>query len=363
VCEGCSTCWQPLAAAIPDMDGLCLDTATLRTYVAGPQAIYTTHALFSTMLALHAETTDDVIVQALHQALGTTGTGDDKDFKTIISETSTEIKSHVDTKVTVVTDAITGAKTTIVDTINDQCPAPTRRRLATPEKKKIEDILHSNPAKEAKSAASEMGLSDEQVNAVMEKLLKGLSGKEGEAVNEKLKNSFVDPKVLGSIDELLGAEVEKNSAKYANDIAGRLLKDAVNPATGQLESARIREINASLKNVRNLRSQARSLGLEDDCNSVIDSVKGEIKGFITTLLEELLSSITGAVGDGNAFSEAALSFAGSASSLFMPLGFVMAMDALEDGGPLNAVLEIVLDVSNSGVLHVTISLHMILSTG
>jgi hypothetical protein len=95
---------------------------------------------------------------------------------------------------------------------------------------------------------------------------------------------------------------------------------------------------------------------------VIDSVKGEIKGFITTLLEELLSAFTGAVGDGNAFSDAASSFAGSASSLFMPLGFVMAMDALEDGGPLNAVLEIVLDVSD--VLHVRISLHIvILSTG
>jgi hypothetical protein len=137
--------------------------------------------------------------------------------------------------------------------------------------------------------------------------------------------------------------------------------NAVNPATGQLESARIREINASLKNVRNLRSEARSLGLEDDCNDVVDTVKGEIKGFISTLLEELLSAIIGAVGDGNSFSEAASQFADSASSLFMSLGFVMAMNALEDGGPLNAVLEIVLDVSD--VLHVRISLHKILSPG
>jgi hypothetical protein len=109
------------------------------------------------------------------------------------------------------------------------------------------------------------------------------------------------PKVLGDIDKLVNADIEKNSDKHATDMAGRLLKEAVNPAaTGQLESERIRKINASLKNFRNLGPSARSLtsDLEGDCNSVVESVQGKIKGFIGGLLEKLLSGTSEVVGGG-----------------------------------------------------------------
>jgi hypothetical protein len=100
--------------------------------------------------------------------------------------------------------------------------------------------------------------------------LKGFSGAETEDINDKLNDAFDDPKVLGDIDKLINADVEKNSDKYATDMAGRLLKEAVNPATGQLESERIREITASLKNFRNLGPSARSLSdLEGGCNSIV----------------------------------------------------------------------------------------------
>jgi hypothetical protein len=177
--------------------------------------------------------------------------------------------------------------------------------------------------------------------------LKGFSGAETEDINDKLNDAFDDPKVLGDIDKLINADVEKNSDKYATDMAGRLLKEAVNPATGQLESERVREITASLKNFRNLGPSARSLSdLEGDCNDIIESVQGEIKGFIGGLLEKLLSGISEVIGgEDSSFADATSDFAGSASSFLMPLGFVLSMDAVAENGPLHFALGTIIDVS------------------
>jgi hypothetical protein len=314
------------------MEGICIDTADLRELNSGAVSLYTTQALFSVMLTNYAEKKDANIIAVITQALGTDGSGEQDDIKSII-ESNVRI-----------------ARDFVFDKIDDQCPAeaaPAReRRLGNPEQK-IEDFLRSNPAKEAKHTASEMGLSGEQVDAVLGNLLKGFSGAETEDINDKLKDAFDDPKVLGDIDKLINADIEKNTDKYATDMAGRLLKEAVNPATGQLESERIREITASLKNFRNLGPSARSLSdLEGGCNSIVESVQGKIKGFIGGLLDKLLSGISEVVGGGDsAFADATSSFGEGASSLLMPLGFVLSMDAVAENGPLHFALGTIIDVS------------------
>jgi hypothetical protein len=243
------------------MEGICIDTANLRDLNSGTVSLYTTQALFSVMLTNYADKKDANIIEVITKALGTDGSGEESDIRSIIEKNVYEAKEAVSGK------------------IEDQCPAeaaPVReRRLGSPEQK-IEEFLRSNPAEEAKREASGMGLSGEQVDAVLGNLLKGFSGAETEDINDKLNDAFDDPKVLGDIDKLINADVEKNSDKYATDMAGRLLKEAVNPATGQLESERVREITASLKNFRNLGPSARSLSdLEGDCNDIIESVQGE----------------------------------------------------------------------------------------
>lgn len=347
MCADCKTCWQPLQGQVPDMQGLCIDTASLRDFHIGVASFYTTQSLFSLMLTNYANNQDAEIIEVIKTALGTDG---EEDIKTIIS-------NAVGASNTDLTGKITSAKDILFAKIEDQCLADDataddadtreRRRLGTPEQK-IEEFFRSNPAKEAKRTASEMGLASEQVDAALGKLLKGFSGAETEGINDKLKNAFDDPKVLGDIDSLLNADIEKNADNYATDIAGRLLKGAVNPATGQLESERIREITGSLKKMRNLGSATRSLdsNLETQCTNLVSSVENTIKGFISDILTTLISDISSIAGGSDGpFDDIASTFEGKASSLFMPLGFALSMDAVGENGPLNAALGTIIEVS------------------
>jgi hypothetical protein len=381
VCSDCGTCWQPLFTSVPDMDGLCLGTQQLRNLMTSDAIpIMTSQALYSTLMARYIEKAASTsVIDAVTTALGTDGNGADNVLAKII-QARDDIKTDVDGKITAAKNDITGsidaAKGSIETKIDGTCSAKRKRRLATREEtieeilasssdpvgspeEKIHDFLRSDDAaKKTMDKASRMGLSTDQVEDVLSQLLGDLSGDEADAANDKIKAAFDDPKAIEYLESLLSAEVESGSGgAHAKDLAGRILKTAINPKTRQLEVERLHGIKASLKSIRSNRMSTRGLSdLEGGCDDLVASVKTTIKGFIADLLDLIITNLAAGVdkdsnGDDNAYSKVLkgdkYDTDGVASALTMPLGMVQVLDPWDEDGLLHTVLGFVKDVSQS----------------
>jgi hypothetical protein len=114
--------------------------------------------------------------------------------------------------------------------------------------------LRSDNAKQAMEDVKRQSLSDSQVEDAMAKLLSQPSGSGANAfsgaIDESIKSSLQDPDVLDEAEKLMGARVDQKGQGYADQIAGRLLKSAVDPKTGKLDAYRLRSVKASLNEVR-----------------------------------------------------------------------------------------------------------------
>jgi hypothetical protein len=144
---------------------------------------------------------------------------------------------------------------------------------------------------------------------------------------------------------------DQKGQEYANEMAGRLLKSAVDPKTGKLNANRLRSIKAFLNEVRSQRKQQkRDLSLESDCDDVLDEIKTKVKGWIESLLKDILTDLVVTLGTtSSAFNDLTSSiydnsFDSSSSALIMPIGLVNVLDPWSTGSALQTTMSAIVDV-------------------
>jgi hypothetical protein len=382
------------------MDGLCIDTAKLRKLMAEQPTIpiETSQALYATMMARYIEkAAADQVISAVTTALGTDGIDPDKNVIDQVTEAGTASQEATIAKIEEVSGTVTGAITTAKEAIAvdittaknaitgdttaakdgilaeiakipTTCPTPGSRRLATPEEKieeilssssdpvrspedKVRDFLRSDAAKKTMDEASHMGLESDQVEDVISQLLGLSGGDEAKAANEKLKASIEDPEVLGYLESLLSAEITNNSGTHAEELAGRILKTAVNPKTRQLDVEKLHGIQTSLRSLReDHKTRARKLGLQSSCEDALKAVVTVVKDFIKDTLDMVITALAEGLEGANAFSSVLGNDSGYdtddvAKALQMPLGMVQVMDPWRQDGFLAEVMGGVIKVS------------------
>lgn len=216
-CLNCRTCFQPLYLSVPDMQGLCLSTNSIRSLFTAPApSLPELHGLYT---ALTARYMDEKINNEIIKA---------------IQDSEDSINQNTDDAADVIVATIDGAEDSIKTKIEDTCSS-SRRHLNAETQPSFEDFMRSEQAQAAKQHAKGQGLKDDDVNKIFFKLLRGETGQAfNDKLHEMIRDDFTDPKKMEFIEKVGRADIEANENKYTGKLVSRLLSDATDEQTHEL---------------------------------------------------------------------------------------------------------------------------------
>lgn len=365
-CSGCLTCYQPLFEAVPDMDGICLDTASLReTELNEDINIEELTQLYSILTSNYAAKISGGSYLNVLEALGTDGSGGEENptIKTLLLDLDDDLQT---------------TEANLQETIESQCPAPAserrteRRRLN--EKQEIEDkvneLLRTEKADAARKFAKKSGMAEDAFGSIFSNLLGGIMGPEAseaaDDVKQKVKAMYDTPEMRKKVGEALEADFKENGDKYAKEFTGKMLRLAVDQEERSLSLNKLTNILDTLDKMREKRSIDAACNEEDsaaefggrklacDCNCLINEVKSFIIEKIESILREVLSNpidrlnIEGS-GNGSKIKEIQNNFISkygttvSPFSSLIPFSAFGAFDPWKAAGALSFVTNLIID--------------------
>jgi hypothetical protein len=215
------------------MQGLCLSTNSVRSLFTAPApSLPELHGLYTALTARYiGEKINSEILKAI------------EDSETSINDNTDQAKVNI-------IETINSAESNINSNIDSTCSS-SRRRLNEDAQPSFEDFMQSEQAHAAKKHARGQGLKDQDVDKIFSKLLRGETGQAfNEKLHEMLRDDFTDPKKMEFIEKVVHADVEANEKKYTGKLVHRLLSDATDDQTGELNGEDLIDFHCSFSSLR-----------------------------------------------------------------------------------------------------------------
>lgn len=241
ICEpDCGTCFSPFNdAGIPSIDGVCVGTAALRTFV-NEDVVSTVDAQVSlftwlcqvvlSILCTHMNMLSfqkSLYTIILAQFINKNVFAGSEEVIEAVTTSENNVKNRIDT-----------AETNIETTVNNQCRLPSRRLGQEQATTGFTDLLQSDEVREAKEFAQKQGLDEDDAEKVFSKVFDSMSDM-GNVLREKIKEEvlkdFMDPEKMAFIEKTIGDDIEGNKDKYVAMFVGKVLEASMDEETRRLD--------------------------------------------------------------------------------------------------------------------------------